>query len=146
MPLLLAKRTPPLLWINLLALGFCVGCNLLLIPRLGILGAALSTTSTFAFLALLVMLATRTVAAVPFELRRLATVVAVVLASCLVVGRIDALDPYAGPGRVLSVLGGKTLLTLAGLLVLWRGVLHPAEREAVAGALRERLPWRSKTP
>jgi O-antigen/teichoic acid export membrane protein len=139
MPLLLAKRTLPLFWINLLTLGFCVGTNLWWIPRLGIVGAALSTTASFAFLACLVLVAARGVARVPFELGRLASVFAVVLGSCLAVRWIDRLEVYSSAAQAAAVLGGKSLLLALGLVILWRGVLQPGERAAFAAEVRSRL-------
>lgn len=139
MPLLLAKRTPPLFWINLLALGFCVGCNLILIPRLGILGASLSTAATFAFLAGLAMLVSHSVARVPFELRRLAAVIAVVLTSCLLASWIDTWEPYESLARACVVLGSKAVLACLGLFILWRGVLEPEERSQFVAGVRERF-------
>jgi O-antigen/teichoic acid export membrane protein len=138
-PLLLAKRTLPLFWINLLALGVCVGTNLWWIPRLGIVGAALSTTTSFAFLACLVLIAARGVAHVPFELRRLATVFAVVLGSCLAVRWIDRLEIYTSVWRTAAVLGSKALLLALGLTILWRAVLYADERAAFVSEVRSRL-------
>lgn len=137
--LLLAKRTAPLFWINLLALVFCLGTNLLWIPHLGILGAALSKTASFAFLAALVLVAARGVSRVPFELGRLATVFAVVLASCVAVRWIDQLEVYTSLSRSALVLGSKGLLLALSLGILGRGVLRAEERAALLAEVRSRI-------
>lgn len=139
MPLYLAKRTAPLLWINLLALAFCVGCNLVLIPRYQILGAAFSTMLTFALLSGLVMLVVRKVARVPFELGRLAGSLGTVLASCVLVRWLDGGDPYGSALELTGHLAAKAGLLALALFVLWRGVLHADERAEFQGAVLARL-------
>lgn len=141
-PLLLARRTVPLFWINLLALAFTCAANLVLIPRLEIVGAALAALFTFALLAVLVMLAARRVEPVPFEVRRIAASLAVVLTACGLAAWIDAGDPYASPAALALHLCVKSAAALALGACLWRGVLRADERARLLQALRSRLARR----
>ena len=103
LPLLIAKRTGRLFAINLGAVVGNVLLNVLLIPRLGFLGAGIATALTLAGLALGGMLVSRRVAGVRFELGRLATVLVVVVLGgglALGVGRGRALGSHRpGAGR-----------------------------------------------
>lgn len=132
MPLLIAKRTGPLLAINLLAALVSVGGNALLIPRLDFVGAGIMALVTFAFLALAGMLASRSAARVPFELGRLGGIVACVLlggALALWVDTLDATGVLSVPVCLAAKLLG--LLCLWGLL--WSRVLQPDERRRFLG-------------
>jgi len=51
--LLLHKKSKTLLWVTLVSAGFNVGCNTLIIPSLGLLGAAASTGVSYTLLWLL---------------------------------------------------------------------------------------------
>jgi O-antigen/teichoic acid export membrane protein len=139
-PLLLAKRTLPLVGINALALAFSVALNLLLIPLWGNTGAAVATLLTFAFLSGAVMLLAHRQFAVQFELARLARTFAILVACAFATRWLDeAFDPYASVASVVLVLGAKTLLLAGGLAGLWYGVLAADERGGVVAKLRELL-------
>lgn len=141
-PLLLAKRTRPLMGINALALSFAVALNLLLIPLWGNTGAAVATLLSFALLAGSVMLLSHRQFEVRFELARLARVFALLVASAFAARWLDELDPYAGVARFALVIGAKALLCAAALAGLWYGVLAADERRGVVSKVREllRLP------
>ncbi|MEO6708430.1 MAG: polysaccharide biosynthesis C-terminal domain-containing protein, partial [Planctomycetota bacterium] len=49
-PLFIAKRTWPMLWLNLFAVALKLALNFVLIPTLGFVGAAIGTLATFVFL------------------------------------------------------------------------------------------------
>jgi O-antigen/teichoic acid export membrane protein len=138
-PLLLAKRTLPLVGINALALLFSVTLNLLLIPIWGNTGAAVTTLLTFALLSGSVMLLSHRQFEVRFELRRLATTFGMLIACASVARWLDEFDPYASASACALILGAKTLLLGAGLAGLWQGVLAPDERRGVVAKLRELL-------
>src|SRR5262245_63593633 len=86
MPLFLDKRTGPLLTINALAVALSAGLNYWAVPRFGMLGAAVTTLTTFATLAAMGMWVGRRAAGVRFELGRLGGILAAVT-----VGGIGAL-------------------------------------------------------
>ena len=139
MPLLLAKRTLPLVGINALALAFSIAVNLLLIPMWGIVGAAVATLATFAFLGGAVMLLARRGFAQHYELGRLAGTFGVLIATGFAVRWLDELDVYGSVGSFALSLGGKTLVLGAGLATLWYGVLVADERQGVLAKLRSLL-------
>lgn len=136
-PLLLAKRTLPLVGINALALAFSVALNLLLIPLWGNTGAAVATLLTFAFLSGAVMLLSHRQFAVHFELARLARTFAILVACAFATLGLDGFDPYAGPASFAWVIGAKTLLLAGGLAGLWYGVLAADERSGVVAKVRQ---------
>ncbi len=142
MPLLLAKRTRPLLLINALAVLVNLCLNRWLIPAHGFLGAGVTTLVTFAVLASLGMVASRSEARVPFELGRLGRIVACILASGALSLWIDRLDE-AGRLPMPGALAIKSAALLLLLAALWLGVLSAAERAGFAAWTRARLALRS---
>jgi O-antigen/teichoic acid export membrane protein len=144
-PLLLARRTAPLVWVNALALAFSVAANLFLIPRLGILGAALATLATFALLAAMVMVLAHRIGRVRFELGRLAATFAILLTACASVHWFDEREVYADAVQLAISLGGKTLLLSLCLFALWRGVLNADERRRAIAELWLHLPFRDRS-
>jgi O-antigen/teichoic acid export membrane protein len=127
LPLLIAKRTGRLFSINFLAVAINVGLNLELIPRLGIVGAGISTLVTFAILSVLCMGISRSQAHVPFELGRLAGGLACVVAGGAFTLWIDALEAGGTISMWTSV--PMKLAFLFGLLaVLYFAILRADER------------------
>lgn len=139
-PLFIAKRTLPLLWINLAALACNVWLNVLLVPRLGFVGPAYATLGTFAFLAALGILASRREAEVPFQVRRLVTVLAVVLAAAVLSTLVDGRG--ASAWSLTESLLPKAGLLVAAWLVLGATALDRGERRElrawIGGWLRAR--------
>lgn len=137
-PLFLAKRTGRLFGVNLVALGANVGLNLWLIPAYGFVGAGMATCATFALLALLGMLASRSAAHVPFESGRIAAALAIVaLAVAGTYGVELSLVDGLGLGRAAAI-AGKAALLAAVLLGLWR-VLAAGERAELIAWIRRKL-------
>ncbi len=126
-PLFIAKRTGRLFGVNLLAVSLNVGLNAWLIPRQGIVGAAVATLSTFAVLAVLGVIAGRRSAGVTFELARLAGILACVLAGGACAFWIDTLEDR-GSCELWVALAGKTMALGALILLLWLSILRPEER------------------
>jgi O-antigen/teichoic acid export membrane protein len=126
-PLFIAKRTGRLLVINLIAVAINVGLNVFLIPRHGIIGAAVSTLVTFAALACLGMLASRTEGGVVFEVARLGRILACVLLGGAFALWIDGLES-SGRCEIWIALAGKALALPLLVASLWFGVLRPNER------------------
>jgi O-antigen/teichoic acid export membrane protein len=126
-PLFIAKRTLRLFAINLAALALNVGLNLLLVPRMGFVGAGVATLATFAALAGLGMLASRSETRVPFELGRLGGVLACVLLAGGAALRLDAADAAGALAPAGAVLL-KLAVWAALLAVAWRLLLRADER------------------
>ena len=127
LPLFIAKRTGRLLGINLVAVLVNLGLNLWLIPIYGMVGAAIATAVTFASLAALGMIASRSEAHVPFELDRIGTTIVCVIAGALCARWIDGLEASDQLG-VMAALGCKAAILLLLTGVLYRLVLRPSER------------------
>jgi O-antigen/teichoic acid export membrane protein len=138
-PLYIAKRTAPLIWINALALALNVGANALLVPPFGFLGSGWATLVTFAALAVAGLWTSRRAMSVPFEFGRLASVVLVMGAAA---GGSVLIDLWLAPAGWLGLaLNGIAKLAVMGLLltVLVLRVLTAAERSDLARAIRARL-------
>lgn len=138
-PLFIAKRTARLFGINLAAVALNCALNVLWIPRFGFLGAGSATLATFAFLALLGILASRSEAHVPFEVGRLAGILACVGAGGAVSLWIDSLDA-ANRMSIPAALAGKSATLVVLLAVLWLFVLSGEERTGFRTWLRRRTP------
>jgi len=107
------KRTHLLPGITLAGALLNVAANYLLIPRLGIMGAALATLVSYAVMALLAFLIVRRFYPVPYEWSRLAKLAAATAAAWLLF--------LVRPAPVAPALWGLALLLLfAGLLALMR--------------------------
>jgi O-antigen/teichoic acid export membrane protein len=137
-PLFLAKRTGRLFFVNLAAVVLSVTINTLwLVPRYGIVGAAIATLITFATLSGLGMLASRRSAGVQFELGRLGMVLACVTVGGAAALVVDSLEDGGELGHLAAlVLKAVTLVVLA--LFLWKRVLHGDERGRFLAWVRER--------
>lgn len=137
-PLFLAKRTGRLFVVNLSALAVNVALNLWLIPIQGILGAAVATCFTFAILAGLGILASRSEAQVPFELGRLARALLLIGA---IVAATYGIEFTLVDGRglgLLPILGIKTVLVLSGLATLHK-ILGRDDRRALLAWTRKKM-------
>ena len=127
-----AKRTWPLFWINLGCLGGNVALNFVLIPRMGVVGAALATLGTFAVLAFLGTRASRALGQRSFQRGRALAVFAVASGSALASYGIDAWrDPLGSGGSLLVVLLLKLAACAAALALLWFVVLDRDGREGL---------------
>ena len=139
MPLYIAKRTRPIMWINFVALAINILLNTILIPALGYQGAALATLGTFGSLAGMGMLASRGVSGVPFELGRLARTLAVLGVCVAAAIAVDDHLPSASAVDYTVAVSLKLIVGLLLLLVLWRWVLRADEREMAGAWVMERL-------
>lgn len=126
-PLFLEKRTDRLLLVNFLAVLVNVGVNLLLIPRMGIEGAAVATLATFAVLAVLGVLVGRHTTGMHFELGRLTTVFVCASVAAGTALWIDVTED-AGALALWSAVALKATVLVLLLGVYWGIVLRPEER------------------
>ena len=135
-PMFIAKRTWPLLWLNLTALGANVGLNFMLIPRYGFVGAAIATTATFALLGILGQaLAAATVQA-RFEHKRIAAVLALVLVVMTTTLLIDAWLSRQYDTLLTPMTAVKAGILFVALDVVWGLLLRADERAGLLARLR----------
>jgi O-antigen/teichoic acid export membrane protein len=138
LPLFIAKRTGRLFVINLIAVAINVGLNLYLIPRQQFVGAGIATALTFVALAAMGMIASRSVAEVRFEVRRLTMIVATVTAGGAFTLWLDQSEA-AGEVTLLVTLAVKAAALLVLIATLWFGVLYARERRELSGWIGTRL-------
>ena len=100
----LTKRTRRLAAITLTAAGINVALNLVLIPTLGILGAAWATLGSYLFFAVATYAYARGMYAMQIEWARLAAMLAIAVAGVLV-GRVLSPEPSAASGAIHAAIG-----------------------------------------
>ncbi len=138
-PLYIAKRTKPLVWINGIAVIVNVALNFALVPKFGFIGSGLATLLTFGFLALLGLLAAKSVMSIHFEYRRLGLCFLMMGLACALTLELDRRFP-PHEVSVLAVAVAVKLAIFAVLsFVLYKGVLGLDDRQRLHGALRARL-------
>jgi O-antigen/teichoic acid export membrane protein len=140
MPLLIAKRTTRLFFINLVAVAVNLGLNAWLIPRHGFVGAGVATLLSFMVLSGLGMAASHSMAHVPFELTRLTETVVCVLSGGALALWIDGLNAAGRVPDWAAVAAKATALALL-LGALWGLVMTADERRRAKGWLTARA-WR----
>jgi O-antigen/teichoic acid export membrane protein len=105
------------------------GANILLIPRIGMMGAAWATLVALAVMAVLTFVLAQRVYPIPFETGRIGRVLAVYLliwGSCHAVAVASV--PWSAIARVAAVLAAPALLAMTGFL-------RPEERSRLWAAL-----------
>jgi O-antigen/teichoic acid export membrane protein len=142
-PLFVAKKTLPMTWVNGSALLINVVLNVLLIPRYGYEGAACATLLTFVCLACVGLTVSSRVLDVPFELKRMGSIVLVVLAG--MAAALWADDTYSSQEQATFnwMTGVKALVLTVVLILLWLGVLRREERAAMTKWLSTKLKSRT---
>ena len=134
-----AKQSRPLLWINGSALALNIGLNLLLVPRMGIVGAAIATLSSFVLLAALGGLAAHRHHGLSFRRSSVLQLSALALACLGLTRGIDEWRDPAGFSEFALVICVKAALALAILFYLYRRVLDSSGRAGLQRLLRARL-------
>lgn len=138
-PMFIAKRTWPMLWLNLVALAVNVGLNFVLIPRYGFVGSAIATTATFVVLGVLGhVVAVRSVQA-RFEHGRMAAMLALVLVVMAATLWVDAEYSQRYASLLTPITGIKAVAILAVLGVVWLWFLRAHERAQLLEKVRARL-------
>lgn len=115
-------RIVPLL--TLAAVAVNVAINLVLIPAIGIMGAAWATVASYGVLALLTGLVARRRYRVSVDAARLATMAIVMVAPTLVAGWVDPAHPYLATGWHLGLAVAAALVTLALVRAPLRRLRH----------------------
>lgn len=141
-PLFIAKRTWPMLWLNVAALALNIGLNVTLIPARGFVGAALTTLCTFMFLGVCGQWMSQRLTGARFENGRLATMLAVVLAVTWATVWIDGSLTDADAGTFTFSSLAKLGLFVLVVGIVFAGLLRRDERAALIAKLRERLSAR----
>ena len=128
----IVKKTRQLPLVTFAAALVNVAANYLLIPLMGIMGAAIATLASYAVMAVLLYVTVQRVYPVQYEIGRIGKVAlsaAIVYALYLVV--------QSWP---LSVLWKVLLLVLFGALMYWMKFLVPSELKAIARLMGKRPP------
>lgn len=141
-PLYIEKRTGRILLINALALAANLGLNVWLIPRFGIIGAAIATAGSFGLLAILGMRASRGMLSVPFEYGRIVALIGLVAVACLVAWACDSRE-FAGQWGLITSLAVKTASCLGLLAITWFRVVRSDERGEIQRWALAKLPGRA---
>jgi O-antigen/teichoic acid export membrane protein len=127
----IAKRTGYVSRTIFIALAVNVACVLVLIPTLGLVGAALATASAYILITALYGNRSQKLDPVPFDTRRVVAVF-LVTAAAMPLGVVH-LHPEA------LAIAAKLGALVAYALVLWHiGVIGPAERVAIRQAMARR--------
>ena len=136
LPLFLRKTTSKVSASTGLGLAVNVGLNLLLIPRVGIVGAAVATIASYVAIAASSYVYARRVYDVRVEARR------IVPASAVAVGLAAASVGFLDIGVVPTAVRVLLVAAFPAALWAWPGLLTPADRKAalaVPRKLRRRL-------
>ena len=115
------------------AAATCVTLQILLIPRMGALGAALSTATAYLALTALYHFHSRRFLAIPYLGRRLALVVVIMLAF--------ASASRLLPNGLIPALTVKPLFVATFVWIIWRCGLSAPERKAVGHRLTAATAW-----
>jgi O-antigen/teichoic acid export membrane protein len=145
-----AKKNRLIPVITLVASGVNVGLNFLLVPQYGMWAAAWTTTIGFGILAVLVYFISNRWYPIPYEWRRLVTIL---VATVLTLGAGWAIGTAAGVSvsePLTDLVLGSLAMTPAVLvfpLVLWTGrFFTPGERQKLAGLARRLTGRRGAGP
>jgi len=130
----LRERTELHLYASILALGTSIACNLVLVPRLGIDGAAISNLASFLVMAVFTFFISRKVYPIAYETRRL------VHQSAIFGTLLIASFAVSTSSLWLSFL--LKILMIAGFpfLLFITGFFNPAEIRKIKGILKSRMP------
>jgi O-antigen/teichoic acid export membrane protein len=127
-PLYIAKRNGPLVWINAIAVLVNVALNAELVPRYGFIGAGLATLGTFALLATLGLYVGSRASGMHFQYSRILGTLSAMIGTSLLAMLVDEnVATTAWSGVALAVV-----FKSAGVILftgwLWFGVLDASER------------------
>ena len=137
-PLYIAKRTTPLLWMNGGALALNVLFNLWLVPRYSFVGSGIATLLTFTSLAAMGMWSANRVMSVPFELRRLGTIFASTLLVAALTLELDRNLAVDTPSAFAIAVGIKASIGAVVLTLFWFMALGVDDRRGLVAYLRTR--------
>ncbi|MAB79545.1 MAG: hypothetical protein CMJ89_09360 [Planctomycetes bacterium] len=126
--LFVTKRTGRIFTINIVAVGINLIANLYLIPIYGFEGAAMATLLTFVAIAAMMVVAARAESQVPFENRRLATILGCVLIAGAFSLWIDGMEAAGDLSMWLSVPIKAGFYAMA-LGLFWIAVLAREEKK-----------------
>jgi O-antigen/teichoic acid export membrane protein len=139
-PLYIAKRNGPLVWINLIALLVNVWLNAELVPTLGFVGAGIATLGTFALLATMGLYVGARTSGMHFQYGRILSILAVMGAASILALLVDenvATDTWAAVARAVAAKAAGLAVFVA---CLWFGVVSRAERAQLSAWVRSKLP------
>ncbi|MFH1619752.1 MAG: oligosaccharide flippase family protein [bacterium] len=127
--IVISKRTDILAWTTFLGAGVNIACNLLMIPRWGMMGAAWATFLAYLAMACALYLSGRKIYPVPYEYGRLACIAA---SSAAV---LAAVYLASGASGTLWILSRIAALLAFPLLLLPAGFFSRGEKEVLGRLL-----------
>jgi len=138
-PLYIAKKNTPLVWINFLALWINIGLNAYLVPAYGFVGSGLATLGTFGSLAFMGLYVAGRGTGIHFQYVRIAsTLCALATMGTIALFADEAMEGPAGIGTLQNVA-----IKFAGLALcsawLWLGVVTKQERSQLVTWVAEKL-------
>jgi O-antigen/teichoic acid export membrane protein len=135
--ILIRKRTIwlPVIYAGTMAIN--VGMNLVLIPKMGMMGAVWATVAALTFQGAMAMIVSQRLYPIPYEWGRLTVLAGAAMSVTLAAGWLPPLELPAAIA-VKSLM----LLVVGAAVLLWPGMVKAEERAGVVGIAR-RLGWRA---
>ncbi|MFH2204116.1 MAG: oligosaccharide flippase family protein [Elusimicrobiota bacterium] len=133
----LTKRTELLIWVTFLGAAVNIAANFLLIPLLGMMGAAWATFASYTAMALCLYLIGRRIYPIPYEYARLFHLL--VITAVMLAAVCAARGAFAGTNAAAWFAARLGALALLPALLLATGFFTAAERRALASLPRRLL-------
>lgn len=149
------RKTIYFLVVTFIGVGVSVGGNMLLLPRIGLIGAAVSSALSYGAMALAMFFFSRSLQRIEFEIRRLLLIVVFSLGLTSIMYFWSDFSPFAGILRALigdrlvdfwrslNPIAGLSIKLLLGSLIyvgglFLTGFFFPGERDLVSKILRKK--------
>lgn len=138
-PLYIAKKNGPLVWINFLALWINIALNAYLVPALGFVGSGLATLGTFGSLAFMGLYVAGRSTGIHFQyVRIVSTLCALTTMGAITLLADEAMESSAAVGVVENVAIKGVGLVLCSAW-LWLGVVTRDERSQLSAWIAGKL-------
>jgi O-antigen/teichoic acid export membrane protein len=129
--ILYSKKTKLTAYITFLSLIVIVIWNIVFIPIYGLVGAATSNLAGYVVRLLLIYMASKRLYPIPFELRRLSTMLVVAIGLYLLSQLISFDSPY------VTTLARTTVVASFPLFLFLGGFFHDGERKIIIDNIRK---------
>ncbi|HUR27835.1 MAG TPA: oligosaccharide flippase family protein [Planctomycetota bacterium] len=135
-PLFIAKRTWPMFWLNLCAVGVKVALSFVLIPIQGFVGAAMATLATFAVLGVCGHVLAHRLVGAKFEHLRMTAMLALVLGVAGTTLWIDSSLSAQYTTTFTPMSAVKAAILVAATALVWSTFLRREERSELLRRMR----------